>query len=511
MSKYVRSFNNGKPANQINTAPHLYNTGAPHIREEVTDEIKKEFAEVISYSKVLGHKSNDYFYNVYNIYLENTSYFRDNIKTSYLQSINKTLADNIIDNNTYFQKFNGDPVEEPEFYGYKVTLDKFTLEELILCGNLYGKAMLLPHLEDDEVTISVVHPWQYKLYDDEVHIMYYKLKKDVKNETEEEVPIIFKRKFEELDNGEYLVKDRYYEYEKDKPYATKTFKVMILPFKEIKSERMFTDGVLELSFVHSAAWTSLYKDIKTGASLAIVDERMTDKNGNINDKRLNYVAVNGATSTINALDGQRDKMFFEHYSPSIRSTDPDNIIKMVENKTASIMNLPVSIISSATATGEMVVDSKTAKRFNKTKKLLQEDINLMLKPLQIELILEDYKNETKDSIIKSGVLLKQNTLGTQLPILLELYSDKPEEWVMKEYLKAEIKSNTPLTDDEKELAIELGLVTEIEELATEQVNQDNEQEGEQPTEENKKGDITGAKQMENADKVNIQGVAATDT
>ncbi len=511
MSKYIRSFNNGKPANQINSAPHLFNTGTPHIRQEVTDEIKKEFTEVVSYSKVLGHRDNDYYYNVYNIYLENTNYFYDNIKTSYLQSINKTLADNIIDNNTYFQKFSGERVEEPTFYGYKVTLDKFTLEETILCGNLYGKALLLPHLEEDEVTISVVHPWQYRLYDNEVHIMYYKLKKDPKNETEEEVPVVLKRKYEELPSGEFLVRDRYYEYEKDRPYASKTFKVMIVPFKEIKSERMFTDGVLELSFVHSAAWTSLYKDIKTGASLAIVDDRMVDKNGNINDKRLNYVAVNGATSTINALDGQRDKMFFEHYAPSIRSTDHDNIIKMVENKTASIMNLPVSIISSATATGEMVVDSKTAKRFNKTKKLLQEDINLMLKPLQIELVLEDYKNETKDSIIKSGVLLKQNTLGTQLPILHELYSDKPEEWVMREYLKAEIKSNTPLTDDEKELAIELGLITEVEEIATEQLEQEG-QEGKEAAEDtNKKGDITGAKQMENADKVNIQGVAATDT
>lgn len=505
------NFSNGLPADQIHTSPSLINGVQTHVRDEVTDEVKQQFSQTLSFSKVLGHYSQDYYYNVYNIYQENTSFFYDNIKTSYLQSINKTLADNIIDNNTYFQDKNGEMLKEIMIDGYKLKLDKFVLEETVLCGNLYGKCLILPHLEGDDIILSVVHPWQYRLYDDEVHMLYFKLIKDPETKTEEEKEVIFKRKYEKLDNGMYLVKDTYAYYDnEDRPYETKNFQTSILPCMEINSERMFTDGVLELSLVHSATWTSLFKDIQTGASMAIFDERMVDKLGNANNKRLNYVSVGSASSI--KMPGEKNDLFYSHYAPSIRSTDHDNIIKTVENKTASIMNLPISVISSSTATGEMVVDSKTAKRFNKTKKLLQEDFNKILEPVGYTLVLQDYENETKDSIIKSGVLLKQNTLGTQLPILKKLYSDKPDEWVMKEYLKAEIKSNTPLTDDEKEKAIELGLTKEVEEPVSTEESAATEEggSGDPAMKEPAKEDVVGDKQMENADKVNIQGVASTD-
>lgn len=470
--------------NPIDYSPSVLRSSNDNIYE-TTDEIKENFDEMnrCLYYRTLPIKSHNIqkYYNIYQIYSEKTTFYDNNVKTSFLKSINQTVADNIIDGNTRYETLEGETTEfEP--------LTHFNLEDIITNVNIFGEAGLLLNVQDGEYSFDVIKPFRYIESDDkkgykEIHIVYFK---DYEEDSIiKETPILLKRRYTKH-KDEYIIKDRYY---KEKRIITSSeYTSKIKPFHRITGQRLFTDGALELSLVHSSVWTSLYKDVATGSSQLFLDEQYTTYKNYYNNKRISYVPV---AETHKAIDSTT-KPLFEHYAPTIRSTEHKEIIDGIEEQLASILNISKEVFSSSTATEATIIDSKTAKRFNKTKKLISTSINELLYEYGIKLIIEDYKNETKEFQIKNAVLLKSNNISTQLPLLKEIYSSQSDEWIEREYLKTEIKNGIYLTLDEQEKAIQYGLIT-----GDDPPNDTSGQTDEK---------ITTDKQIDNVGKVNIQGV-----
>jgi hypothetical protein len=203
---------------------------------------------------------------------------------------------------------------------------------------------------------------------------------------------------------------------------------------------------------------------------------------------------------------------WEQMSPNIRSAQYTVIKDIYGDQMASLLRFKTNtLLNLDGATGAVIGDSYNAKRYNKIKKTHADKINKVLATYfgDCKLILEPYSLDNNEAKIKNAVLAVSNGVTTQLPAIKKLNPHWSDEECMREYLTTELKQQRPLTLPEVEEALKLGLIddTYSTPLQTKQETLEDPMNASQDDGNNDPTAPQGEKQMENADKVNMQGVA----
>lgn len=354
---------------------------------------------------------------------ELTPFYTQNIKTAYISTLLETLIDGI---------FDGADIE-------KVTNEHLDLEEIEKMAEyllIHGRCIVVRKND----IVSVLPPYRY--YHEEStgkYVIYHYAHNN--QPLREEI----------LNNLSYTYHDSRL-INPESPVEAEVF--------EMTCPQIITDGLLEIAMLRSSLYTLLQSDLWGGSTITFIDEQYTDNNGKLNGSRVAYIP----TQTIKNVnpDGAGIKPLFEQLTPEIRSSELQSILEVIDATAANLIGMSSDIFGSGNATESQLLSAKTAKRFNKLKMIFQLEINNAFEHLNIsnKITLERYRADSDEVLIRNAVLVAGSNIGTIKPLLERLYPHLTQEELDTIYLKGEIKANRPLTDDEKELAITLGLQSE---------------------------------------------------
>ncbi len=423
--------------------------------EDSVNYIKECFSEVNPYSYLLvksmeleSYKLNELneHWNQYLLFYEKHWFYDRSIRTDTLLKTEEEIVENIYDSNSKLKqgKQDIDYVKAGNIY------TDINLEKLMQIGrviDIYGKCGLSLNYENGYVRCDVIEPWRYAKYPDKVRIVYFKDKDYV----------IQEKGYDRINTTVVKVdkKDDKLTYDETESYGNTTGTLM---FEEIVGEQLYTNGKVDR---HRSHWTM------------IKAPRTADM-------------------------GEKEKPLFEYNSPSIRSKEYQELRDLFSEQIAALLRFKANtLVNLDGATGAVIGDSYNAKRYNKIKQTHMDKINQFIGHYfgdNQQLILEPYSLDNNEAKLKNAVLAVSNGVTTQLPAIKQLYPHATDDEVMTEYLTTEIKKLRPLTLPEVEKAKKLGLIDET------YVNPGSSQPETQ-------GGVVGEKQMENADKVNVQGVA----
>lgn len=419
------------------------------------------------FSQALKNDEGSDYFRRFLIYNEYSQFYNDSMKTSILKRVNREISEEIFDVHT---KVKG------------ADLSLVTLRELDELLRLYGKVGIYTKPDG---TYEIVEPFRYNIRKNKVTMVY--------SEDGTTAEIIER---EMLHNGK--LNHTVYSFDGDdkvklkkKSFTEKGRKVNT-NFHELKAEYYMPDAIFELALFHSEIFTALQKEVYSTTPQLFLDEGYL-KGLKPTMKRAAYTPVKKVSA--NAMDGV--KPLFEIYNPDIRDTSYQNALDMIEGKIANLLGIDKSTVTGNATEGTLQND-KTAKTINSYKRAAETVINEYLKEHNGSIELMSYSLQSREAIIKNAVLLVNNGIGNNMVTLEELYPTLSKKELEIMYLKTEIKAGRPLTKDEEELAIKYGL----------QVEPEVEEEGDTPEEGGVgNNDTTTDKQIENADKVNTQGVA----
>lgn len=360
---------------------------------------------------------------------ELTPFYQENIKTGYIQTLLETVIDGIFDGVSFIESGTRQLTSEQ-------------LEDIAFNMLVHGRVLITRKTINEEDEYTVVPPYRYwrDISTDRVVVYHYTLDNQPLREEYLEHQIIARRS-----NGETF-------YKLGKPLEGEFFEMEMRP--------LVTDGMLELAMLRSLVYTLLQSDLWGGSTINFIDEQYLDEKGRLNAQRVNYTPTQ-SVENLNA-DGAGNKPLFETVTPEVRSNEFDSILTVIDNATSALAGMTSEVLGSSNATEAQAMSAKTAKRFNKLKAIFQKQINNTFKHFNISkrIDLSRYRSDSDEVIIRNAVLVSGSNLGTVRPFLVKLYPELTEDELDTLYIKGEIKAGRPLTEDEKELAIKLGLQTE---------------------------------------------------
>ncbi len=407
------------------------------------------------------------YWRRFQVYNELTDFYDEKLKTSILKRYNSKISEEVFDNHS---KLNNLLLQ-----GYTLTpTDCRNIDEQL---RVYGKIGILITPNG----LDIVEPYRYTLKDNKLKVVVFK---DSSNSFEN-----YQYINRYIDDG-LLYSDLYVKttvgYTKDKKGSHQITNTNDLGFFELTTDRFMEDSLFEWQLFHSEVYTALQKEVFTTTPQLFLDE------GYIEGKRFeNNLAAFTPVKKQSAIPGETPKPLFEIFNPELRDVSYENIISMIEDKVANALGVDRAMVTGNATEGTFQND-KSAKTINAYKREIADNINELLTNFgQGKVQLVPYSLQSKEAIIKNGVLLVNNGIGNNLLVLQELYPNLSKQDLYKLYLTTEIKSQRPLTLKEEEDAISMGLMEEAPE----------------PTPEELSEDITTTKHIDNSDKVNVQGVA----
>lgn len=444
-------------------------------------------------------------YNQYLLFNEFHPYYRDKMKTDLGTNMLHEIVENIFDSNTLLLK-NKEEVDVVHFETAAnagitgdTNLDLELMENMVSNIAIYGKCGVGIRFKDGDMIVDVVEPWRY-VYTN-------------KGRTSVRIARTI--------NGNVCIEERLPNVTNISTYNAQAVDIEKLDTKSIKhnqnstlffeleGEQLFTEGIMHALLLYADVLTSIVQENDVTRSHLFIDKGYL-KQGWLSKGRRFFTKLD--TPQTGDL-GTATKALFEVYNPEIRSAAYENMLGILETRIAKSLRLYNIIESTSNATAGILVDARDAKRYNKLKSKYEISINMFLNAYignGYELSLTPYTLENKESQIKNAVLMNSNGLGHQKPVIELLYPDWTEEERDIYYLTTEIKNGRKLTLPEEERAVELKLMDEPIDPMEQQLDENGQpietDTGASPPANQSGNEPVGEKQMENADKVNVQGV-----
>lgn len=380
------------------------------------------------------------FYNKHLIYEEDSKFYDTEIKTGLLKRLNRALSNEVFDSYTVLKKPN------LTINGIETDVDINFLKECDQVGRQFGEFALK---FDPDGTVTIYEPWLYSNVDGRItYIDSFESNSFVHYRTRQKIGDQMRENLFMKDTKTGKVNDvKTYKYDNGG-------EVM---FEIIEYEDHFEDALYELVMFHSEIYTSMQKEIYTTSPELFVDEGYL-VDGKMDKKRVAYTPVKNQES----VPGDGTKPLFEVYAPDIRTQAYQDAIDMLESKISIIAGYNISE-ATGNATEGIIAHDTIAKRINSYKTQADYHINKLISmyfDAGQKLKLMSYRLQSQESIIKNGVLLVNNNISSNLLVLRDLYPNMSEKELEITYLTVEIKSGRPLTLEEKNRAIELGLYEE---------------------------------------------------
>lgn len=388
-------------------------------------------------------------FNKYQVYNEVSDFYNDEFKSGLLQKINDELSGEVFD---VYSKIRQGKTELSYLkqYGKDTNLDLETLKDIDSKIRLYGKVCIL---FNPDSTVSVLEPFRYSIINDSLR--YVELEEyDMYDRT------TYDYKERVLIDGS-MQESYFINASKKNPQGSNEWsnfyeQANTLMYEEIEYNKHFSDALFEMVMFHSEIYSALQKEIYTTTPELFLDEGYLE-NGALNNKRLAYTPVKNMES----IPGS-DKPLFELYNPDIRTDEYKTTLELIEGKIANLAGVSIGVIT-GNATEGVINNDSSARLINLCKREAEFKFNKLIEdyfdPKQ-RLELPAYRLQSQDSVIKNAVLLVNNGIGSNLTNLRDLYPTLSEKELMKMYLTIEIKNSRPLTKEEEELAIKMGLKDE---------------------------------------------------
>lgn len=436
----------------LGTMNHLL---GPPKRKKVSNEQEEIYTEIKTlrdnpYNTPFDQSKEMAF--IKSILAETNGFYETNLRTGVLETNLTSFLLNIVDSDSEVVDQKGNPIRNVRIGGQETNISINLLDDIIKAIAVYGKVGLQFNEGTSGLILEVIEPWRY-VYDESlqyVNIAYFKdkdvyyneryLNMDGLNVIQYKEDIKVKGSF-----GSKEIISKVVDSNMDK-----------LGFYELRGKRLITETAIEHSANYAMTWTELRREMANGA-MTIFGTQDLFEDGTFKGNKSRYVTLNPSIMSDISMG---NKTFFETFAPQLRDSNFINVLSTIDAKIASSFYIGLQASSKGSATSAQISSDTPIKLINRFKKDIMWEINSFLEGFTTDkLLLMPFKLQNQESIIKNAVLMKTNKVND--PELLQLINPGwTEDECMIKYLKVEIKSASPLTLDEQELAIKYGLIEE---------------------------------------------------
>lgn len=408
------------------------------------------------------------------IYDETSLFYNTSVSTSILSNKIETLTGNVLDgwkitkNGKTVSNINIDNITQEVILGQN-ELDKITTFNL-----LFSNYLIYLVINDDEIELQTYEPWRYFKKDGKLHIVSYLGDETysvfIDSDTDTEKVIYTKTEDETIrQRGETSPKSN----------------TLIKNYIEVKeTSNVVSNASRELSLMDSELVSSIQKEVKISPTNVVIDRRLAQK-GRVNLYQNAIVEIEREEGlNIDSADTSELK----YYQTNMRSSEFQIMTKVISDRLDnSLLADKKELGIDPTATAVNFNSSEVAKKINRIKNNISKTVNAVFKGVlgsNYRLEVDDYKINIKSINDEQDAYEIQNGLVSRRTKMQQRNPNMKDKDLDIEYLTIEIKMGNTLTVDEKNKAIELGLLEETLTITPEE----NTEEFENENENEKEGD-----------------------